>query len=601
MAQPTDIEEESKEFEPSEIYVSLEKVLNTTRINLLDLGKRNRLINCPKPKSRGKAIEVIDELSEEVFRLLVGEQRSMTFLPGREAESEEEAEAGDVVGVYLPPDDLGSGGVAERHIDKNLQTRLTPKGLQRRLLGIYRDERTLEEEQGVNVLFLALGFLYWTESDTSDIERLAPLVLIPVRLSRHDVRGHFTLSARDDDLLVNLSLQQMLKNDYGITLPDIADSEDFSPSAYLDEVSRAVSSKSRWKVASDEIILGFFSFTKLLMFRDLDPENWDEKGILKNPVINNLLGDGFGSEPSLFPDDKSLDDVLDPAELVHILDADGSQTIVIEDVKRGRNMVVQGPPGTGKSQTIANVIAAAAHAGKKVLFVAEKMAALDVVYRRLDRAGLGDLCLELHSRKASKAEVLAELERTLSAGKAIKPDDRSVRRLKEVRDKLNTNIAILHTPHEPSGVTPFQAIGEQVALKQNGLKVPDFTLPNAASWTREKAQEIFAAVANLSRLVEEAGPRNTHPWRGAQVIAITPADRDRLVPRISSPIHHLAPRGAAAGRRALIFRSPPTRRTNSLRSSNTSFALSSQVAGRRLLCPTMFCLRTTWASDSEAG
>jgi hypothetical protein len=78
----------------------------------------------------------------------------------------------------------------------------------------------------------------------------------------------------------------------------------------------------------------------------------------------------------------------------------------------------QGPPGTGKSQTIANIIAAAAYDGKSVLFIAEKMVALKVVHDRLKNAGLGALCLQLHSNKANKRGLTEELKQTLSSGAA---------------------------------------------------------------------------------------------------------------------------------------------------------------------------------------
>ncbi len=127
----------------------------------------------------------------------------------------------------------------------------------------------------------------------------------------------------------------------------------------------------------------------------------------------------MGSPPSrrLCGDDDKIDPLIPPTNMVHVTDADSSQAVAIEEVRLGRHLVIQGPPGTGKSQTITNLIATAVKAGKKVLFVAEKMAALEVVHSRLERLGLGPICLELHSSKANKKTVLEEIARTLALGR----------------------------------------------------------------------------------------------------------------------------------------------------------------------------------------
>ena len=167
--------------------------------------------------------------------------------------------------------------------------------------------------------------------------------------------------------------------------------------------------------------LGFFSFAKLLMHRDLDPANWPTDAFSDNELLAGLLADGFDADTPLFGPEDKLDDHLDPAQIIQVIDADASQTKVIEEVRRGASLVVQGPPGTGKSQTITNIIAAAAHDGKSVLFVAEKMAALSVVHDRLVKAGLRDVCLELHSRTANKKALAQELGRTLMASARALP------------------------------------------------------------------------------------------------------------------------------------------------------------------------------------
>ncbi|NNU85521.1 hypothetical protein ETC05_17725, partial [Geobacillus sp. BMUD] len=137
---------------------------------------------------------------------------------------------------------------------------------------------------------------------------------------------------------------------------------------YFEKVADAVSGQAGWSIDTDGMQLGFFSFAKLLMHRDLDPNTWPADAFSENDLLKGLLSEGFEADTPIFGPDDRLDDILDPAEIVQVIDADASQTKVIEEVRRGASLVVQGPPGTGKSQTITNLIAAAAHDGKSVLF-----------------------------------------------------------------------------------------------------------------------------------------------------------------------------------------------------------------------------------------
>ena len=222
------------------------------------------------------------------------------------------------------------------------------------------------------------------------------------------------------------------------------------------------------RCSANDMVLWFFSFAKYLMYRDLDPGNWPEHAPLENnPTLSALLQDGFPSEPPLFGDDEKIDPLIAPQQMIHVTDADSSQAVVIEEVRRGRSLVVQGPPGTGKSQTITNIIATAVKEGKKVLFVAEKMAALEVVYSRLERLGLGVICLELHSRKANKKAVLEEINGTLKLGRPkVNGSTEQIEALGRIRDQLNRHASLLNTPLEPAGVTIFQIFGRLAGLNE---------------------------------------------------------------------------------------------------------------------------------------
>jgi hypothetical protein len=512
----------------------LEELLHKTRRSLVDTGSRNRLINFPKGSSKAKSIEVIDELSDQVFDILFRQSKKMAFLPGRKSD-EGTTQEDDEPYLFLPaPEETQAGALATRHIDTKLQTRLTPEGLQKRLMGLYRDAKSLFEEQGTDVLYLALGFLEWYEAPQSETARFAPLVLLPVELVRDDARSVFKVQIREEDLSHNIALEERLMQDLGIVLPSIPDDEDWTPQQYFASVREVVASQKRWRIDENGIALGFFSFTKIGMYRDLDPANWPDNKLLNHPLIQSLLVDGFVAEEPLFPDGTTMDDVLHPADMVHVVDADGSQALVIEAIRQGRNLVVQGPPGTGKSQTITNIIATAVRDGKKVLFIAEKLAALNVVYSRLQRAGLSAICLELHSRNSNKRAVLEELHKTLNATTPSLPDMDLLERLRNARDQLNRNAAILNTPIGDTGVTAFQALGMQVKLVGEGVPPPDLKLLQAGHWTPTQFASVTQATQQLAQLVQTSGHPNEHPWRGTCNMDIQPAELSRLIPRLQA-------------------------------------------------------------------
>ncbi len=504
--------------------------LESLRGQLLDISKRNRLLNTPLHSTRAKQLRVVEERSDALFHILVREGRKMTFLPSREAD--DAVSDGDRIRL---PDDAAptNGDFQPHHLDRKLQTPHGPEKLQRKLLALYRDARTVEEEQGVSVLFLALGFLRWREAAASSVERFAPLLLIPVDLDRSGVRGRFRIAVRDQDLEANLSLGAMLQTDFGLVLPDLPEDEDWLPTAYFDRVRGAVSTRPGWEVLPDEMVLGPFSFAKFLMWRDLSPDaEWQAgEGPNGNPLVDLLLEGGETPGSSGAPGD--LDEEFDdPREIGHILDADASQTRVIAAADAGRSLVVQGPPGTGKSQTITNIVATSVRAGKRVLFVAEKRAALDVVHDRLQKAGLGPLCLELHSHKANRKKVYEELRRTLAVGQPQAVTDEAYARLKTVRDDLNRTDVLLHEVDRATGETPFLVLGVLSKLIGERLPRPDFRIPGSDTWDPGAFAERIEAVERLADLTGRLGSEREHVWRGARR-RLDPIQRGRLGDRLT--------------------------------------------------------------------
>jgi len=495
--------------------------LETARKDLLNLGLGNKLISYKPLRARG--LEVVDELPEEIFRILVGDGKSMSFLPTAGDEGSAEG---------AQPEGNESPRPAGRYTDSRLQTSLSPANLQTRLLSTYRLANTFIQEQGVNTLFLALGMVNWYESDSSQDARKAPLILIPVYLERTDVNDRFHLTYSGDEIGGNLSFKEKIRDEFHLTLPDLPDPDDLAISEFFDAVENAVQIEPRWSVNRGSVVLAFFSFSKFLMYRDLDLNTWpEEENVANHPVLGALLDKGFKEPPSEADDDTSPDPDLTSKEIYHVVDADGSQISALLDVNQGLNMVVQGPPGTGKSQTITNMIAQALGADQTVLFVSEKMAALDVVKRRLDSIGLGDACLELHSNKTAKKAVLQELSRTNGLGKPLLGIDQSAsEELARVRTRLDDYSEALREPIGDSGVNAYHAFGAMIKLREQtgGTPLPTLNIPTISLWTGADYRRKLAVVEELQgRLAIIKVPRD-HVFWGSQLTSIMPTALDQL-------------------------------------------------------------------------
>ncbi len=502
-----------------EARTAIEKSLAEARMKLVDTGIRNRLIHSPRGARRARALGVVGTNADCVFRHLVREGKTLRFFA-----ADETPEVGQDLprpkGPRLVTQRLG------REARYGLQTTFSGDQLQRRLQRIYRDAKTAEEERGMSILFLTLGFLRWYEDERSEVPRHAPLILVPVVLVRDPRRSTFDLKLRDDEITTNQALQERLRSDFALSLPAVPESDDWTPSSYFEAVAAATKPKRRWSIDSDDIELGFSFFSKHLMMRDLEPGTWPDRALLSHSLLRGLLCDGFAGEPPIFTESTNLDEVLAPADIVQVVDADASQTKVIETVRAGLNLVVQGPPGTGKSQTITNIIASAVHDGKTVLFVAEKMAALDVVHARLCNVGLEDICLELHGPSASKRLVADRLDQALQAVAPATGKD-CIHQLGALRDRLNGTASRLHRQIGDTGMTPYRALSIQIAMAAREI-IPNAKLvAEAASWSRADFELRLALTQAFAALTASAGPRDSHPYVGVRRTRLQPSDLQR--------------------------------------------------------------------------
>ena len=528
------------------------EALKVARLDLLDLGLRNPLLNYRLFRARG--VEIAGEDPAEVFRILVKEEKRMTFLPG-------EGTGGIDDGHFAltQPDDERT---INRHTDLHLQTTHTSAQLQSRLLATYHAARTSMEEQGVNTLYLALGLLRWTEDENSEKVCRAPLILVPVGLERSDARDRFHLTYTGEEIGDNISLAEKLKTEYEFrTFPVLPEPEDLDVAAYFQEVQRLVRSRKGWEVESSAIALGFFSFAKFLMYRDLDPGTWIEaKGLLDHDILQKLLGDsGFQGDASKYTEDRLLDEQVRDRNLVQVVDADSSQTIAILDALDGRNMVIQGPPGTGKSQTIVNLIGAAVAEGKKVLFVSEKMAALDVVKRRLDAARVGAACLELHSNRSNKKTVIEELKRTVYRDRpTASRSDKDLGLLEAARDKLNEYCKAVNAGIGDTGETPCSAYGKLLDAQETlrGVEIPVLKLESSL-WSAADSAKRRQLTAQLQERVARCGVPVRHPFWGSNLAMLLPTDREEIGICIKFAIQQTAAVRDASARLAAVCPADP--------------------------------------------
>ena len=383
--------------------------------------------------------------------------------------------------------------------------------------------------------------LQWTESETSERKLLAPILMLPVNLTRTSVRSGFKLKRSDEEPFVNPTLLQLLREqfqinlDVGTALP--TDDSGVDVERVLQAFRLAITRYKGWEVKT-EVHLGIFSFAKFVMWRDLQSRIED---LTRNRVVAHLLntpGKVFeGTTTDI--DEATLDDRFAPTEILSPLLADSSQLAALAKVSAGMDLVIIGPPGCGKTQVLANTVAQLMAEGKKVLVCSEKAAALEVLHRRLKQIGLGPYVLELHSSKANKVGVLKQLEEALQqAGtKAAADWEREAQKLAALRDSLNGVVRALHKRHQ-NGLTVFQATGSVVAAADRPSSVLDWADPDAhddaaLDRLRECAKQMQSTAGALHSI-------HLHPLQSIQKAEWSSAWQDDLA-KVAARLCALAP------------------------------------------------------------
>jgi very-short-patch-repair endonuclease len=598
----------------------LEGLYERLRLKLLDLSRKNRMLNYSLGVRSQRYLQIVDDVLEGVYSKLVGDEARLrvSFLPEPDGLPPEEktddflaalehAKVSDIdyltkldalerdgrddeielarlelhlrdrvrAQLGLPPRptradinrseharslgidpglELQPGCQKSARDSHSIQTLKYPDELERLVNKIAGQARLAEQEMGVSTLFLAFGFLEWYESDDSDKKAYAPLLLLPVKLETEKVRGKEVtyISAREGAAEANLSLQKLLEQ-YSRELANFEVDEEGaigSVEEYLNLTRDAIDGLKRWQIRR-WLVLGHFAFGRFVIYSDLKRENWQTHPVI-HPLVNAILSGverGQDEEPTLpsIPDDYPIDDPeIEKIAPLLIQDADASQHSALVDVMRGKNLVIQGPPGTGKSQTITNIIANALAEGKRVLFLSEKQAALDVVKRRLDLAGLGDFCLELHSDKASPKAVIESLKKRSELGwgkmPTASPHTANINAIgwNESRSAIARYLAGLHA-ERPDGNTPFMLIWKALRGRTQNADLmesfksceisKDLLLDPIKLASVHTRMTIFADVLNA--FINVFGHPARSPWADLSLGDIHRYDIERLILKLT--------------------------------------------------------------------
>ena len=488
---------------------------------LIDLSRKNNLLYFKKGKRGNLPITQPD--AQKIFDTLVLKKKRMEFFAPQEeakkpettdnpkakgkgkAKAETETAKVSIKANTIPEEpkrptasQLVSGNMGRIELERNL------KSLQGRSLLDYM-------ERGVRILHAAFGTLNWVDSETKENVQ-SPLILVPLELTKETIHQPYTIAVPpvEDEAVLNPALQAKLKNDYKIELPPLPEEwEEQKVADYYKLVDQAVAEMG-WKTESS-IDLGLFSFQKLVIYKDLES---NAPLVTQHPIIRAIAGI---KEDNLIlsglPDEKDVDKIGAPAKTYQVLDADSSQRVSIEYALRGQSFVMKGPPGTGKSQTIANIISECIANGKSVLFVSDKMAALEVVYKRLSEVGLAHFCLELHSSKANKQQVVAELKRSLDENLIPRklPSSHEFEQMAEYREALNGYVTALHEKR------PYlqRSVYEVLSIISSLERIPfvPVGLAEIGTLTPQKMRELEELVSQLSK-VWQVIDEPDFPWLG---------------------------------------------------------------------------------------
>ena len=487
---------------------------------LLDLSLRNNLLNIRITKNTLQLIPANLSCLEDA--LADGEEFRILHRP-----ADWESPAMDF-GIYssIPESDPMVGFINSELSQKRLRFYLPENDLGKALTHLYRSSRTSIEENGANTLYLALGLLKWYETPSSERPRYAPILLLPVEIIRKSAAKGYVIRSREEETMMNITLLEMLRQNFGISISGLdplpTDESGVNVKLIYSIIRNSIKNQRKWDV-EEQAILGIFSFNKFIMWNDIHN---NANKLVQNKIVSSLINGKIEWEAATEEIDATdMDKQVSPADIVLPIIADSSQLEAIYEAVHDKTFILHGPPGTGKSQTITNIIANALYKGKRVLFVAEKMAALSVVQNRLAAIGLAPFCLEIHSNKTKKSAVISQLKETTEIIRQTPPEEfrKEAERLLNLRAELNQYIEALHKEY-PFGVSLYDAIIHYQSVDVESC----FDIPQAYLDTLDK--DTFAqwedAIELLVRTANACGHPYQHPLTGISITEYSSAVKE---------------------------------------------------------------------------
>ena len=395
----------------------------------------------------------------------------------------------------------------------------------------------------MSTLFAAFGFLEWYEDDAAQRSHLAPLVLVPVELDRvsRNNRQVYKLHATDEKPKSNAALAEYLKRRFDVELPELT--RDDSPESYFKKIEGFALDSQRWHVRRF-LTIHNFSDAKLAIYTDLDCDAWpDDETLSKHGGIRQLMSETGVADIS-YAEDHDIDGDQAAVRLPTLIcDADSSQHSAIVDALQKGNLTIYGPPGTGKSQTITNLIAAAMDAGKTVLFVAEKLTALDVVHKKLCEAGLDRYCFVLHSGGIRREAVRQALRQRVNA---MPPDfgranyENLRKNWETQRDALKRYASVMGDRLGELGLTVHEVLWEEIRRREAGKSLPRAVAiirlleADALALTANGLQGTKRKIGDLVSAHEALGEPGARPWRGIMGADLPPTEVDSTLHRLAT-------------------------------------------------------------------
>lgn len=487
---------------------------------LLDLSLRNNLLNIRITKNTLQLIPANLSCLEDA--LADGEEFRILHRP-----ADWESPAMDF-GIYssIPESDPVVGFINSELSQKRLRFYLPENDLGKALTHLYRSSRTSIEENGANTLYLALGLLKWYETPSSERPRYAPILLLPVEIIRKSAAKGYVIRTREEETMMNITLLEMLRQNFGISISGLdplpTDESGVNVKLIYSIIRNSIKNQRKWDV-EEQAILGIFSFNKFIMWNDIHN---NANKMVQNKIVSSLINGKIEWEAATEEIDATdMDKQVSPADIVLPIIADSSQLEAIYEAVHDKTFILHGPPGTGKSQTITNIIANALYKGKRVLFVAEKMAALSVVQNRLAAIGLAPFCLEIHSNKTKKSAVISQLKETTEIIRQTPPEEfrKEAERLLNLRSELNQYIEALHKEY-PFGVSLYDAIIQYQSVDVESC----FDIPQVYLDTLDK--DTFAqwedAIELLVRTANACGHPYQHPLTGISITEYSSAVKE---------------------------------------------------------------------------